>query len=544
MTELLPIPEGVPHEACLRAAIDSLASCSAITDADGRILAANAAWMAYSGENPFIKGLGVGSNFKDACVAAAAAADGNISIVGMGVLEILKGKIQRLSLEFPVHHAPQMQWYGLMANLAAPGLGLGIVVHILDITEKMLAKQRLHRTEQLFKVSTENALNLFCILDPKSRIQYASPSYNRSLGIMPSGWADQRYDSRIHEDDQAPFAEHMNSCLKNGLSPLFEYRLLAKENTWTYLEGQASMVEGISGDVMSLLLISKDITTRKAAESERAVMEIQLRHSQKMEAIGQLAAGIAHEINTPTQYLSDNLHFLQDGFRDLCEGYDKAAHILQNQPDAAAFRAWAEERDIGFLLEEIPKALHQSEDGIKRVASIVQAMKSFSHPGSEGNSAVDLNHALETTLLVAKNEWKYIARVETEFDPSLPLVNCHPGEMNQVFLNLVVNAAHAIAEVVGASGRQGLIRIQTLRTEHHIEIRISDTGTGIPEKVRDQVFLPFFTTKAVGKGTGQGLSIVHSVVAKHNGTVTFETEEGKGTTFIVKLPLPQPDSPV
>jgi signal transduction histidine kinase len=185
----------------------------------------------------------------------------------------------------------------------------------------------------------------------------------------------------------------------------------------------------------------------------------------------------------------------------------------------------------------VPKALLQSKEGVKRVATIIQAMKIFSHPGSEGRSAVDLNLALENTLLVACNEWKYIANMETDLDPSLPMVECFPGEINQTFLNLVVNAAHAIQDVVGSSGDKGTIHIQTRCQDDWVEIRVRDTGPGIPEPIRDKLFLPFFTTKAVGKGTGQGLSIVHSVVAKHGGTVFFETVMGQGTTFIVRLPI-------
>jgi signal transduction histidine kinase len=151
---------------------------------------------------------------------------------------------------------------------------------------------------------------------------------------------------------------------------------------------------------------------------------------------------------------------------------------------------------------------------------------------------VDLNHAIQNTITVARNEWKYVAEMETDFDPSVPLVPCLPGEFNQVVLNLVVNAAHAIADVVGESGAaMGKIRVQTRNYADWVEIRIQDSGTGIPEKVRALVFDPFFTTKEIGKGTGQGLAIARSlVVDKHGGTLEFETEEGKGTTFVIRLP--------
>lgn len=521
----------------LQSLLNSTNAATAIVDGAGRILAVNRAWVEHRHPNPFMDGLEQGSDFLQTCQLVASSADGNTSIVAMGILEILRGKIHKLSLEFPVRGAKKNRWYGLMATGAEAGTDLGLVVHILDITERMEAKQRLHRTEQLFKVSTENSLNLFCILDVEGLVRYASPSYTWNLGVMPADWVGQRYDSRVHEEDRERFNANLASCRKGGLSPLFDYRLIARDQSWKVLEGRASLVEGISGDPVSLLLISQDITVRKEAETERALMEIQLRHSQKMEAIGQLAAGIAHEINTPAQYLGDNLRFLGEAFEAFAQGHARAVELLKPHAEASAFEAWAQERDLDYLLEEAPRALRQSEEGTQRIAAIVNAMKVFSHPGNEGRASVDLNQALETTLLVAKNEWKYVAETELNLDPQLPRVVCFPGEMNQVFLNLVVNAAHAIADVVGTSGQKGLIRIQTLQQGEWVEIRVSDTGTGIPEKIHSQIFLPFFTTKPVGKGTGQGLSIVHSVVAKHGGSVAFETTPGQGTTFIVKLPV-------
>jgi signal transduction histidine kinase len=205
--------------------------------------------------------------------------------------------------------------------------------------------------------------------------------------------------------------------------------------------------------------------------------------------------------------------------------------------EAKSLSEWVEGKDTAYLLEEVPKALQQSKEGVRRVATIIQAMKVFSHPGTEGRSTIDLNQALENTLLVARNEWKYVAELETELAPDLPMVECFPGEINQVFLNLVVNAAQAIQDVVGSSGDKGTIHIQTRAEEGWVEIRVRDTGPGIPEPIREKIFLPFFTTKAVGKGTGQGLSIVHSVITKHGGSVSFETELNHGTTFLVRLPI-------
>jgi signal transduction histidine kinase len=205
----------------------------------------------------------------------------------------------------------------------------------------------------------------------------------------------------------------------------------------------------------------------------------------------------------------------------------------------AAVEAAIEQIDLAFLFDEIPKTITQSMDGINRVGAIVRAMKEFSHPGTEEKAQVDINQALENTLTVSRNEWKYIAEVKTDFAPDLPLPFCLPGEINQVFLNIIVNAAHAISDVTDG-GKKGLGRIgvSTQVRDNSLEIRITDTGGGIPETVQHRIFDPFFTTKKIGKGTGQGLAIARNVVVdKHQGKLRFETEEGKGTTFIIQLPL-------
>jgi PAS domain S-box-containing protein len=291
---------------------------------------------------------------------------------------------------------------------------------------------------------------------------------------------------------------------------------------------------------------ARDITERKRTEQDRATLEVQLRHAQKLEAIGQLAAGIAHEINTPTQYISDNTRFVQEAFRDVKPAIEQCHRLLEAVKQNAVTEQMVREveeamqtADLDYLLAEVPKAVQQSLDGLHRVAKIVQAMKEFSHPGSESKTAVDLNRAIESTITVARNEWKYVAELVTDFDPELPPVPCLPGEFNQVILNVLINAAHAIADVVGhGENGKGKITVSTRRVGDSVEVRISDTGTGIPEAVRSKIFEPFFTTKSVGKGSGQGLAIARSVVVgKHGGSLTFETEMGQGTTFIIRLPL-------
>jgi PAS domain S-box-containing protein len=279
--------------------------------------------------------------------------------------------------------------------------------------------------------------------------------------------------------------------------------------------------------------------------TERNLLRTQLLQAQKLESVGQLAAGIAHEINTPTQYIGDNVRFMKDAFLDLkglLAHYERLLLLAKSNaltPDAIQTIEEAVRRtDADYLLEEIPKAVDQTLDGINRVSTIVRAMKEFSHPGTKDKIPLDLNHAIDSTITVARNEWKYVADLETDFDPTLPPIYCLPGELSQVILNLIVNAAHAIADVVREGGPdKGKITVQTRALADWAEIRIHDTGHGIPEGIRTRIFDPFFTTKEIGKGTGQGLAIARSVVVdKHGGSIHFETEMGKGTTFIVRLP--------
>jgi PAS domain S-box-containing protein len=298
-------------------------------------------------------------------------------------------------------------------------------------------------------------------------------------------------------------------------------------------------VTGPAHELIGFTVIGGDITERKALEK-------QLAQAQKLRSIGQLASGIAHEINTPVQYVGDNARFLQDAFGELLAALRSVQGIL----DARAGGASADDlagmvseclarAEVDYLLAEIPAAIQQSLEGVARISKIVRAMKDFAHPGREEKTPVDLNAIVETTITVARNEWKYVADMQTEFDHRLPPVRCHAGEINQVVLNMIINAAHAIEDKIRErGGDKGVIRISTHRQGPWAEIRISDTGIGIPESIRASIFDPFFTTKELGRGTGQGLAICHPVIVeKHGGKVFFESLVGRGTTFTVALPL-------
>ena len=317
----------------------------------------------------------------------------------------------------------------------------------------------------------------------------------------------------------------------------------------SYLEGMVHLPDGktfpASRQLMEIIIdgqahlvqIVFDITARRN-------LERRLGMAQKLESIGLLAAGIAHEINTPVQYVGDSVRFVRDAFTDISSLLGTYAALRARAGESAL--AMDEVRlvdeaaaaaDLEFLENEVPKACDRAMDGLDRVARIVQAMKNFSHPGSEEKKPTDINKAVQNTIIVARNEWKYAAEVDTDLSPDLPLVNCYAADVNQVLLNMLVNSAHAIADVPG-EGVRGRITISTRQQGEFVEIRVSDTGAGIAPENLERIFDPFFTTKPVGKGTGQGLTIAHDIVAnKHRGSIDVESQVGQGTTFTIRLPL-------
>ncbi|MCG8554689.1 MAG: response regulator [Proteobacteria bacterium] len=292
--------------------------------------------------------------------------------------------------------------------------------------------------------------------------------------------------------------------------------------------------------------LAQTVEKLKLEMDRRERIETELRLAQKLESIGQLAAGVAHEVNTPAQYVGDNLAFILESLQDLEEVFT-ATECLKKQADtvdglAEARQALQRAEDsiqLKYLRSELPRAAEQAKEGVEHIAKIVRTMKSFSHVGQEEKVPSDLNEAIEATIAVSRNEWKFVAEMETELDPCLPMVPCVLSEINQVVLNLIVNAAHAVADVVGdGSSARGTICVTTSSLQDSVEIRVQDTGAGIPREVQERIFDPFFTTKEVGRGTGQGLAICRSVVVdRHNGSLEFETRKGEGTTFVVRLPL-------
>lgn len=293
------------------------------------------------------------------------------------------------------------------------------------------------------------------------------------------------------------------------------------------------------------LVVGKAIEQHRTLQENRR-MEQELLQARKLRAIGQLAAGIAHEINTPTQYIGDNTRFLRDAFKELGELLDAYGDLLsaadEGRPTSDAVKHVKDKlasADFNYLAKEIPQAVQQSLEGLDQVANIVSAMREFSYPDGGRMQAVDLNHTIEGAVALCRSEWKQVADITLDLDYSLPPLVCVAPDVQRVLVNLLINAAHATAEASHGEVKEiPTITVRTRRDGDWAEIRVEDHGTGIAPEIRDRVFDPFFTTKDVGQGTGQGLSIAHAIVVeKHHGSIRFDTQVGRGTTFIVRLPL-------
>lgn len=339
----------------------------------------------------------------------------------------------------------------------------------------------------------------------------------------------------VHPDDRAGVKEKLQTLAKPEAPASLDFECRMENADGELLQVRTLVTRSDNGRTLRGIMF--DVTHQKK-------LELELRQAQKLESVGRLAAGVAHEINTPVQFVSDSVHFVRDAMTDIADLLGRYRRIAAAVRGGDACDTLAEEvgyaeqdADLDYLLDNVPKALERSIDGLGRVATIVRSMKEFAHPDQREMSRVDLNRAIQSTLTIARNEYKYVADVVTDLG-DIPFVNCHGGEINQVVLNLVVNAAHAIEDKVRGTDTRGTISLRTAIDGDDVTIAITDTGGGIPDAIRDRIFDPFFTTKGVGKGTGQGLAIARSVVIdKHGGNLSFQSHEGVGTTFTIRLPV-------
>ncbi len=422
---------------------------------------------------------------------------------------------------------------------------------IFAAIDRKAIEEALKTSEERFELAVRGSSVGLWDWDVRNSQFYWSDRFKGMLGITDEDFIPDfsSFENRLHPEDHGRVMEALRRHMDDRHEYDIEYRLRHEKGhyVWMHTRGQAIWDEDDCPTRMAGSV--DDITEKKKAEKDRVNIELQLRHAQKLEAIGQLAAGIAHEINTPIQFVGDNTRFLQDAFIDIELLLKACLKLIEHtesgqdsQPLVNEIKEIIEDIDLNFLMDEVPNAAQQSLDGIERIGSIVKAMKEFSHPGSTNKQFVDLNKSIASTITVSRNEWKYVADLKTDFDPELKLVECLPGEINQVVLNMIVNAAHAIEEKNKENNNErGFIRIGTENLGEYCQIVISDTGGGIPAEIHQKIFDPFFTTKNVGKGTGQGLAIAYSVIVdKHQGTIDIKSEKNIGTMFIIKIPIKSP----
>jgi len=409
-------------------------------------------------------------------------------------------------------------------------------VIIEDITEQNQILKILHESEFKYRMLIDK-LNEAVFLMIENKFELVNSKF---LEICEIKDEEELYDSQFNfidflSDESKKIINDRKVKLKKGepVSKVFELSIITLNDTEKEVEISVSNLNYNGKTVTQGVM--RDLT-------EIRKQETQIRHLQKMESIGTLAAGIAHEINTPSQFVNDNLSFLRDAYLDI-QPIINFSQEIENDPNSfTKLKNIVKEVDLDYLQEEIPMAIDQSLDGVKRIAKIVGAMRDFSHSGPKDKISADLHEIINNSITLSKNAWKYIAEIEKEFDEALPAIICQPNDINQVIVNMIVNSAHAMeAKFSNNESIAGKIKIKTINYPGTIEVNLSDNGSGMSEKVKKRIFDPFYTTKDVGKGTGQGLAIAYDiVVTKHGGNIEVESEEEEGTTFRITLPKNRP----
>jgi len=433
-------------------------------------------------------------------------------------------------------HSRKGEWFDIAATAVAlrgpDGAVIGYVSVNRDVTQRKRAEAALRASQERLRRILETSNNGIWIVDVEGRTEFMNARAAEMFGVSAEEAQGRPFPEVVPENLRDIALADLGS-LQRGDRLQRESRIALRDGSEARVVVSGSVLRTPDGRIDGAVGVFMDVTALRLAQED-------LQQAQKLEAVGRLAAGIAHEINTPIQYIGDNTHFLGEAFGALSALLARCREAPgATEAHRAEVERLVEELDIEYVLEQTPRTVARTLEGVKRVASIVRAMKEFAHPAQREMASADLNRALAATLEVARNEYKYVADVQTEFG-ELPPVTCFAGDLNQVFLNVVVNAAHAIEDVTKQTGRRGVIRVATRSEEGEVLVSISDTGCGIPPELGAKIFDPFFTTKEVGRGTGQGLAIARNIVAQHHGHLTFTSKVGEGTTFVIRLPVDPP----
>ena len=379
--------------------------------------------------------------------------------------------------------------------------------------------------------------HVFCrcyYADRTVRFEYLSRTIRQWTGRLPDEFVlgARNWLAYIHPSDRQILTDAMARHAHRQDGFAVEYRLVDGDHVRT-IRHTARAARGHEDTPIRWNGCMEDISALRQAQQD-------LERSQLLQNMGRLAAGIAHEINTPIQFIGDNLHFLAEAWEALCLQYRHLNNALK-QTAPCDGRQDVTQTELSFILAEAPDAIRQSLDGIERISSLITAMRDFSRLDERRMAVADVNRAINSTLTLLRNELKYIADVHMDEDPALSEVYCSVDEISQAVINLLINGGHSIKEKIAAGKcTRGLIHIRTRRVGDTAEIEIADNGMGIPREVQSRIFERFFTTKrnTQAQGTGQGLAMVRSIIEQHHhGSVTFETEFGNGTTFRLRLPL-------
>ncbi len=510
-----------------RAVLDSLPFATALVDHLGTVVATNLGWKQFApGPDSAHPGAaGVGANYLEACDAVTSAAAGLARAAAHGLRQVLAGERDSFEIEYRYGE----RWLNMVVT-PAPLAGGGAVIMRLDTTARREAEEALRVSEVQARATFESAPIGIARLDASGRVLEANQALAGILGRQREEIQGAALSLAWPADGAAATWSQLHELLlAGGTAQLTEQRFTRPDGTVRYANVAACLVRFDDDRPPLVIATVEDVT-------ERRELTEQLRRSQELEAIGRLAGGIAHEINTPAQFIGSNLSYLREAFEDL----SRALGLRASPAGAGGSAPGATSQPLDELTTEIPLAISEASEGVDRVTSIVKALKAFGHPDQGAPVPSDINEALRNTLVVARNEYKYVADLVTDF-AELPLVTCYPGDLKQAFLNLVVNAADAIRDVVGTSGARGVITVSTGHQGDKVVVRVADTGCGIEDKVAARIFEPFFTTKEVGRGTGQGLSVVRAaVVERHRGEISFTSQPGEGTCFTLRLPVAPP----